>query len=60
MNKSFTPSSTTLLSMVAAAEAKCDGDIEQAKLRKEAAGERFACRLMVAAAKQRNYARWAL
>lgn len=47
MPQLFTPSNAKLLAMIATAEAKCDADVEQARLRKEAAEnarmERFLC-----------------
>ncbi len=42
----FVPSSTTLNDMIARAMAKCDADVEQAALRKEAEGERAMYRAM--------------
>ena len=42
----FVPSSTTLNDMIARAMAKCDADIEQTALRKEAEAERTMARAM--------------
>jgi len=42
----FVPSSTTLNDMIARAMAKCDADVEQAELRKEAESERSMYRTM--------------
>jgi hypothetical protein len=50
MPQLFTPSSAKLLAMIAAAEAKCDADVEQAKFRKEAAEDARMERFLVAQA----------
>lgn len=57
MPQMFTPSSSALMAMIKAAEAKCDGDVEQAKLREEAAAERRMERFLVAQAKAQQWRR---
>lgn len=43
--------------MIAAAEAKCDGSVEQAKLRKEAAEDARMERFLIAEAKAKQWRR---
>lgn len=57
MPELFTPSSAALLDMIKAAEAKCDGDIEQTKLRKEAAENARMERFLIAQAKAMRWRR---
>jgi hypothetical protein len=57
MPQVFTPSSSKLLAMIAAAEAKCDADVEQAGLRKEAAEEGRMERFLCAEAKAKQWRR---
>jgi hypothetical protein len=49
-DKPFIPSSSTLLAMIAVAEAKCDADREQARLRKAARAEQRMVRALTSAA----------
>jgi hypothetical protein len=53
------PSSSSLMGQIARAMAKCDGDIEQAALRKEAEADRRMERHWTAEAQARSHrARW--
>ncbi len=57
MTKLFTPSSEMLMSMIKAAEAKCDASIEQAKLRKAAQEEARMERFLIAQAAAQRWKR---
>jgi hypothetical protein len=55
MPKLFTPSSHDLLRMIRLAEVKCDADVEQARLRDEAEGDRRYARQWWAEVQGRRY-----
>lgn len=55
--KLFVPSSEKLLAMIANAERKCDGDIEQDHLRQEARQADGSVRMQIATDKARHYYR---
>lgn len=61
-SKPFIPSSSMLDVMIAAAMAKCDGDVEQSRLAEDARQERRAARIEAArargAAQQRTLDYW--
>lgn len=50
----FTPSSNDLMDMIRRAEAKCDADVEQSRLRKEAREEARMVRALTAEAEARG------
>ena len=57
MPKLFTPSSNMLMAMIKAAEAKCDADIEQCGLRKEAQENARMERFLIAQASAQRWKR---